>query len=282
MNGDVPVALDQQKLHGFGESAGRQAGGGLKGWRQLTDESKKRPLAKSWLPWAGVPSRRDLICWYSIWAVFAYSLLMWPLKPWLIGTNPVLQEAMTGTQTSMTIAGAFARVGEAPIALALVAGVLGLMKFSWIFWWAGKLWGERIVRFFLGSTEESKKAQFFLRRDLSRNWIARAAVVLAHLPLIPAPLAYTSAGWAGMRLTTFLALNFAGSLAWVGLFSGLGYVLGQPAVSLAETYTRYALWISLGTILLIVFIQLRMAKRMFAEQNASANDARPRAAEEPS
>ncbi|MFD0656116.1 hypothetical protein [Thermocatellispora tengchongensis] len=79
----------------------------------MTAGSRKGPSAKSWSPWEGTPSRSDLICWYGMLAVFAYSLLMWPLKPWLIGTNPILLEAMTGTQSSIAIAAAFARVGEA-------------------------------------------------------------------------------------------------------------------------------------------------------------------------
>ncbi|MFD0656117.1 hypothetical protein [Thermocatellispora tengchongensis] len=97
----------------------------------------------------------------------------------------------------------------------MAAGVFGLMKFSWIFWWAGKLWGERIVRYFLGSAE-GRKARLLLNRDPSKNWLVWAAVLLAHLPFVPSALAYAAAGWARMRLATFLVLHLSASLAWAG------------------------------------------------------------------
>ncbi|MFJ9617980.1 DedA family protein [Streptomyces noursei] len=212
---------------------------------------KSRPLDKSWLPWGGAPSSKDLFCWYGIWLVFAYSFAMWPLKPWLIGVNPVLLEAMTGAQSAMTAAGAFARVGEAPLALAVAAGVFGMMKFAWVFWLAGRLWGESVLRLLAGSAQEGreKRRLGLLTRDTrARRWIIGAAVVLEKVPMVPGPLAFASAGWVGMRLPTFLFLNLIGAAAWTGLYTGLGYAIGQPAVDIAETISEQAVWISLAVI----------------------------------
>ncbi|MFP3988990.1 hypothetical protein U9R90_16135 [Streptomyces sp. E11-3] len=212
---------------------------------------KSRPLDKPWLPWGGTPSSRDLFCWYGIWLVFAYSFAMWPLKPWLIGTNPVLLEALTGTQSAMAIAGAFARVGEAPLALVMAAGIFGMMKFSWVFWLAGRLWGENVVRLFAGSQQggRARRRLDLLSRDTpARRWIIGAAVVLEPLPLVPGPVVFASAGWVGMGLPTFLLLNLIGVAAWTGLFVGLGYAIGQPAVDIAETVSEHAVWVSLAVI----------------------------------
>ncbi|MEX2975255.1 DedA family protein [Streptomyces sp. C184] len=229
---------------------------------------KSRPLDKPWLPWGGAPSKMDLFCWYSVWLVFAYSFAMWPLKPWLLGTNPVLLEALTGKQTSMTVAGAFARVGEAPLALVLAAGVFGIMKFSWVFWLAGRLWGGNVVQLLAGSPPDgtAKRRRSILARDEpASRWIIGTAVAVAPLPLIPRPLAFASAGWVGMRLPAFLALHLLGAIAWTGLFTGLGYAIGQPAVDLAETISDYAVWVSLaaivGSLLLQVLISRRAARR---------------------
>ncbi|MFF3689154.1 DedA family protein [Streptomyces sp. NPDC002187] len=225
--------------------------------------STSRPLDRPWLPWGGAPSARDLVCWYGIWLVFAYSFAMWPLKPWLIGTNPLLLEVLTGTQSAMAVAGAFARVGEATMALALAAGVVGMMKFAWVFWWAGRLWGGNMVRLLSGVPDGRTKRshRLFSRENPASRWAIGAAVVLAPLPLVPGPLAFAAAGWSGMGLGAFLVLNLIGSAAWTGLFTGLGYAMGQPAVDVAEAITDHAVWVSLGVIGATLVVQVAMGRR---------------------
>ncbi|OKJ22439.1 hypothetical protein AMK21_05060 [Streptomyces sp. CB00316] len=215
-----------------------------------------------------------------MWLVFAYSFAMWPLRPWLIGSHPVLLEVLTGTQTAMTVAGAAARVGETPLLIAFTAGVFGMMKFAWVFWWAGRLWGGNIVGLLTGppgpAAEAAGKAPKSSPetsagasdagaataeadggaaasgppgRGSGRNRkLVAAAVVLAPLPLVPGPLAFASAGWVGMGLWAFLGLNAIGAAVWTGMFTLLGYAIGQPAVDLAETITDHAIWVSLAVI----------------------------------
>ncbi|GAB7182129.1 hypothetical protein ATKI12_1960 [Kitasatospora sp. Ki12] len=227
-------------------------------------KSRKRPLDKPWLPWGGAPTSRDLFCWYAVWLVFAYSFAMWPLKPWLIGTDPVLLAALTGTPSSMTVAGAFARVGEASIVTVLIAGVIGKLKFVWVFWLAGRLWGGNVVRLLAGTPPEGavRRSRSILARETpaSRRIIA-GAVVLSPLPLIPATLAFASAGWVGMGLPLFLLLALIGVAAWAGLFTTLGYTIGQPAVDLAETITDHAVWVSLTVIAGVFLAQVAMSIR---------------------
>lgn len=74
----------------------------------------------------------------------------------------------------MTVAGAFARVGEAPLALALAAGVFGVVKFSWVFWLAGCLWGGNVVQLLAGSPPDgtAKRRRSILARDEpASRWI---------------------------------------------------------------------------------------------------------------
>jgi membrane protein DedA with SNARE-associated domain len=230
-----------------------------------------RPLDKSWLPWGGAPSSKDLFCWYSIWLVFAYSFAMWPLKPWLIGTNPVLLEAMTGAPSAMTAAGAFARVGEVPIALVVAAGIVGMTKFAWVFWLAGRLWGENMMRFLTGPEQEgrAKRRLGLLTRDTpARRWIIGAAIVLERVPMVPGPLVFASAGWVGMSLPVFLSLNLIGAAAWTGLYAGLGYAIGQPAVDIAETVSENAVWVSLAVIFGGLLVQMALGRLRAARRRS--------------
>lgn len=66
------------------------------------------------------------------------------------------------------------------------------------------------------------------------------------------------AGWAGMRLTVFLLLDFAGALLITGLVTGLGYWAGQRAVDIVLLVDKYASVVSLtmiGVALLIPLIK---------------------------
>jgi len=87
-------------------------------------------------------------------------------------------------------------------------------------------------------------------------WILRAAVVLAVLPGVPTAVVYAMAGWARMRLATFLLLDLAGALLMTGLVAGLGYGLGQRAVDLVLLIDEYASAVSLTMITLAAVIPL--------------------------
>jgi membrane-associated protein len=60
-----------------------------------------------------------------------------------------------------------------------------------------------------------------------------------------------------MRLVTFLILDAIGSLAWAGMLAGLGYALGQSAVSVAQAVSRYGLWVTIAIVILVVAAQMR-------------------------
>jgi membrane protein DedA with SNARE-associated domain len=75
-------------------------------------------------------------------------------------------------------------------------------------------------------------------------------------PGIPTALVYAMAGWAGMRLTTFLLLDLLGTLSMTGLVAGLGYGLGQEAVDLVLLVDKYASAVSLTMIGLAAAVPL--------------------------
>jgi len=49
-------------------------------------------------------------------------------------------------------------------------------------------------------------------------------------------------------------------LSWAGLLTGLGYALGHSAVSVAQTVSKYGLWVSIGIVVLVVAGQMRSAR----------------------
>jgi membrane protein DedA with SNARE-associated domain len=224
----------------------------------------KRP--SRWVPWDGTPRREDLICWYALAGMAVFYSAMWPLRPILIGSNPVLLELLTGSKESIIAAGAFAGVGEVPLGLVVAAAVLGMMKFDAIVWWAGTLWGTGIVRKFAG---RRKVATWFARRAESLGpRVMWPAVAMAPWTPVPSSLIYAAAGWTGMRLRTFLVLDGIGTLIRASLYAGLGHAIGQPAVDIVETISSYGVWVSLAVVVVMVAGQL--ARRVLRRRGAAA------------
>jgi membrane protein DedA with SNARE-associated domain len=206
-----------------------------------------------WVPWDGKPRREDLICWYAIAGMAVFYTAMWPLRPILIGSNPVLLELLTGSKESIIAAGAFAAVGSVPLVVVVVAAVLGMMKFDAILWWAGTLWGAGIVGKF---ARRSKWAMRFAGKAGSLGpWVMWPMVAMAPWTPVPSSLVYAAAGWTGMRLRTFLVLDGIGSLVRASIYTGAGYAIGQPAVDLAEAISANGIWVSLGIVVVMVVWQ---------------------------
>ena len=212
------------------------------------------PTTRSWrrfVPWQGSATRTDMALMGAILGVVAMGLVLRPLKPFLLASHPVTLEFLTGDLTAIGAAAAFARVGEAPLWLVILAGTAGMVKLDWLTWWTGRQWGAGIVRMLTTST----RAQRFAGRatQLHPN-VLRAAVVLAVLPGIPSAVIYAMAGWARMRLATFLLLDIAGALLMTGLVASLGYGLGQRAVDVVLLVDRFASVVSLTLIAAAVVI----------------------------
>jgi membrane-associated protein len=183
-----------------------------------------------------------------------YGLVLLPLVPLLGSSHPALLELLRGSTASIINMGARARVGQTSFALAVLLGVPSVMMFDWLFWWAGRRWGDRVFIWLLG--RDNEKA----RRRLARlHWLERRfgplAVVLAPVLPIPSPLIYAAVGDGGMRLATFLVLDLTGTLLWTGLLATLGYELGQSAVDVSDAITHYSLWATLALVAAVITVQ---------------------------
>jgi membrane protein DedA with SNARE-associated domain len=185
-----------------------------------------------------------VVCIAVLAAQAAYSLALVPAAPALVGSDPVLLEALRGSLPAVAAGGAFARVGEASLVLAVLAPFPTLMMADPFLWWAGRLWGPKVATYLGGRGRRGSRRTARALRVLDRYgaW----AVVLSRVLPAPSALIYAAAGWNGMRLRRFLALDLAAAALWVVPIVGLGYVVGRPAVDVAQAITHYGLLVGVA------------------------------------
>jgi membrane-associated protein len=237
---------------------------------QAAEPGKADPWDDPRLPWQGKPRTADILCWLGI---VLSGLLYWvllPLRVSLVGTHPVVAELLNGSIESIISAAAFARAGNGTLAVVVLAAIPGLMKFDALYWWAGRLWGERFIMVLPGSRRVARHMPRVQRAGRKFTW--PAVVVSSFLP-VPRAIIFVVAGWAGMRLVTFLILDLIGVLLWAGLLAGLGYALGHHAVVAAMTISRYSWWFTIGIVALTVVSVVRSQRRLKAAPAASAGPA---------
>ena len=220
------------------------------------------PWSDPRLPWEGKPRRVDIACWAAIMLSGLYYLVILPWRASLVGTHPLISVLLNGSTEAIVSAAAFARVGHGSIVVVLLVSIPGLMKFDIVYWWAGRLWGEKIINLFVGQSKRQQRrgAKFVARVNRWGRRFTWPAVIISPFLPIPNAIIYAVAGWTGMRWVTFLILDAIGTLAWAGMLAGLGWALGQHAVSVAETVSRYGLWVTIGIIVLVVVGQMRGAR----------------------
>jgi membrane-associated protein len=234
-----------------------------------TAPEKADPWDDPRLPWHGKPRAADIVCWLAIVlsGLFYWALL--PLRLSLVGTEPVVAELLNGSTESIISAAAFASAGDGTLAVVLLAAIPGLMKFDALYWWAGRLWGERFIMALPGSRRVARHMPRVQQAGRKFTW--PAVVICSFLP-VPRAIIYVIAGWAGMRLVTFLVLDLIGSLLWAGLLAGLGYTLGHHAVVAAKTISHYSWWFTIGIVALTVLLTLRSQRRLRAAAAAPAGE----------
>jgi membrane-associated protein len=211
------------------------------------------------LPWQGKPRVADIACWLGIVISGLSYWVLLPLRVSLIGTHPLVAELLNGSTEAIISAAAFARAGHGTLALVLLAAIPGLMKFDALFWWAGRLWGERFILALPGSQRAARAHR------AGRKFTWPAVVISSFLP-VPRAVIFALAGWTEMRLVTFLILDLTGVLIWASLLAGLGYQLGHGAVVAARTVSHYSLWFTIGLVALSVALAVRHQRRLPKQQ----------------
>lgn len=196
--------------------------------------------AGRWRPWHGRPRRRDLLCCLAIAVSAVYALAVIPLTPELIASHPLLLEMLSGSNSAIVAAGSFsAAAGRLHLAVVIAAALPGMLRFDWVIWWAGRLWGRRIVDKLGGHSTRMAAVAAATERQGTR--FARPAVLLsALLPVSGAPV-YAAAGWVGLPLIPFVILDAIGCATWAAVLATCGYLLGSRGVEVADLVARYAI-----------------------------------------
>ncbi len=205
------------------------------------------------MPWKKEPGRSDIAClaWFGVVGVF--SLILIPTRAWLLAAAPDILAMVTGGRTAVTASGAIASVGEMnhwPIVL-FVASLLSL-KFDWIYWWAGKLWGRGIIEVWAGRSKRAARA--YARAERWAKKLGPIGFLVAYVP-IPLPLmqvVFVLSGATNMSLKRFLIYDYLASTVWLIGFFALGWRLGEPAVKVLDVYARFAGYVAIGLVVVII------------------------------
>jgi len=136
--------------------------------------------------------------------------------------------------------------------LFLLIGSIVNIKFDWIYWWAGKLWGRGILDVqAANSPRAAKNIERVEKWAIKLGWLG---IFLAYVP-IPLPIAFVVfvlMGMTGMPLWKFMVLDFISKTIWSFLYLGLGWWIGEPVVMVLEQYAKVANWIAIA-LLVVVF-----------------------------
>jgi membrane protein DedA with SNARE-associated domain len=123
--------------------------------------------------------------------------------------------------------------------MALAAPVTGLMAFDPFWWWAGRRYGDSVIRSVAArSPRSARSANRGLR--LFHRYGGWTLVFAYYLP-VPNNLLYAAAGWAGFGFLRFIVLDLIGTMLRIVVDVGLGYALGSKAAHAAGLISRYSI-----------------------------------------
>lgn len=206
------------------------------------------------LPQPAVTRRSAALCSAWLLAGLVGSYVVGVLTPSLLAHHAVLLEVLSGSSVGIVTGGALARVGHASLLLVLVAPWPTVLVYDVPVWWAGRLWGNRLLA---AQVRRPRTARALARtEDLvrRRSWLALA---VAYFLPVPNAVVYGLCGASGVPLRVFLLGDLLGLLVWEVLLVGLGWALGQHAVDLLRTVDHDALPITVAVVLVALVLGRR-------------------------
>jgi membrane protein DedA with SNARE-associated domain len=202
------------------------------------------------LPWKHKPTRSDVVCFSWISVVAVYSVVISILRPGLLVSAPHVLASL-GSWSGVVMVGALAQGGDPWWPLVWALATLGFVKFDWIYWWAGRLWGRELIEVWSGRSARARRwndrAERFARK------YETLAIIVNFLP-IPLPRAVILAvlGEAGTSLAKLLTVSIISSCITTGGYLWIGWYFGEPARFVMESYGNYLWYVSLAILVVIV------------------------------
>jgi membrane protein DedA with SNARE-associated domain len=203
------------------------------------------------MPWQHKPTRADIVCFTWLGIAAAYGVVISILRPGLLGSAPKVLASL-GSWSGVVLTGAMAQGGDPWWPLVWVLATVGFLKFDWIYWWAGKLWGRSLIEIWSGKSERARR--WNARAEQFARKYETLALIVNFLP-IPLPRAVILAvlGEAGTSLTKLLTVSAIASFVTTGCYLAVGYWIGQPAVAVMDLYGRYLWYVSLAILVVVVW-----------------------------
>lgn len=265
---DVPderAAVDERAA---GREDAAADGGAVANEGTTADEGTAADEEAPWwqdsgMPWHQKPGKRDYWCMACIGLVGVVGLAMLPLKGWLLGLRPDIMLGVSGSRIGAAATGALVAVGSAPHWWAwLLLGSLVSIKLDWVYWWAGKLWGRGMIEVWAGSSPRAQRRYDRLERWAGRlGWLG-ILVAYAPIPLPLMPVVFVLSGASGMKLRTFLIIDFIAATVWNLGFLLAGRAVGDPIVDLLHEYNKVVNWVTVVLLVaVLVPIFLRSGRR---------------------
>lgn len=215
-----------------------------------TESKKQKPVLK---PWEGKAQKADKAILTLVFVFLAYNIVLRIFTPFLLAEHSILLTFLSGSSASIGAAGSFAKVEETSIIIPIILGTLGGVKFLWLFWWAGRRWGNKIIEMVSPSP---KIAERFLNLKEKKK-LGALLLLVSDLPGVPGMLIYLLVGWQKMNIFVFLLISSIASSFWVIVVALAGYQAGQVGVDIVMTIDKYAIWFSFAIIFILVFLNTR-------------------------
>lgn len=220
------------------------------------------------LPWQHKPTPADIACFTWLGVVAVYSIVISVMRPTLAGLAPHVLASL-GSWTGLVLVGARAATGDPWWPLVWVLGTVGLIKFDWIYWWAGRLWGRNLIEAWSGRSPRVRRANERAERFARKYDVLAIAIGFLPLPL-PRGVILVVLGEAGTSLRKFLTVSVVCSFITNGVYLALGYWIGEPAVKVMEAYGQYLVWVSVG-ILVVMVVGIWWKQRKAAATDAGGD-----------
>ena len=182
-----------------------------------------------------------------------------PLNALFLGTRPVFLSLIRGSTAAMIATGGFARIGSVSLVAALLAPIPISMWTDPCYFYAGRRYGRRIIEYYERNDPRWRRRIARGERFFQR-WGVWTVVFAPFLP-VPSALFYLAAGEAGMPFLLFIAADLFGTMMYIGLWVGAGWLAGQHAVDVAQTITHYAWWVVGASILLVIVWSIWSSRR---------------------
>jgi membrane protein DedA with SNARE-associated domain len=193
---------------------------------------------------------RDFLCLGPILARSIYYYAGIPLGTALQFTRPLYAELLRGSTISLIIAGAFAAGGRLPLWAVLLAPIPITMLTDPFYYWAGRRYGRPLIGYL-----EKHDRRWHRRARRAESFFARWGlwtILFAYFLPVPNDLLYFGAGDARLPFLRFIAVDFVGTLMFIGLWVSLGFVIGKPAENVADAVGQYSGRITIALVVVIV------------------------------